>query len=198
MPPTDASLVFQGGPDASYGLSFRAPEGQALVAGNYEDADRGSGDSPLRPQIEAVTLGHACNFSAGRFVVHEIVRDPGSGNVERLAVDFLHYCDPSSGDAPLIGGLRYQSSVPLDLQEPTAAAGGDQIALERETVVLDGRNTMPGFAPITQWRWRQVSGTAVTIVDPSESITAFTRRPSPAGTRSAPAPRRPVDLYGRT
>ena len=117
------ALDFQGGPGASYGLTLRAPEGQALVAGNYEDADRGTGDSPLRPQVDAASFGHACNSSAGRFVVHEIVRDPGSGNVERLAVDFMHYCDaPFSGDPPLFGGAALPVvGAARTCSEPTAS-----------------------------------------------------------------------------
>lgn len=165
-------ITFNGTLDTSYGLQFTAPEGQPLVAGNYEGADRTSGDSPLRSQIVAHSSGHGCNSSTGRFVVRELVRDSISGNVERLAVDFEHYCDFAT--LPLLGAVRYQSSVPLHVPEPTAAAGGDQVALERETVVLDGRNTMPGSAPIDQWRWRQVSGPAVSIADRNQSIATFT------------------------
>jgi K319-like protein len=126
----------------------------------------------LRGLIHAQAFGHACNTGAGRFVVREVVRDPGSGAITSFAADFEHYCDGQ--DLPVFGALRYQSTVPLDLDEPTAAAGLDQIALERGTVVLDGRHSMPGAGDITEWRWRQVSGPPVTLSGSDESIATFT------------------------
>lgn len=139
-----------------YGLEFTAPEGQLLAPGNYEKVDAWSDDSPLRPAIRVNTQGHTCSSVTGRFVVRELVRDSGSGEITSFAADFEHYC--GGQDMPLLGALRFNSTVPLDIAEPTAAAGADQIALERDIVVLDGRNSMPGSASITDWRWLQIAG----------------------------------------
>jgi hypothetical protein len=104
--------------------------------------------------------------------VHELARDPGSGEITSFAADFEHYCDGQN--LPLFGALRFQSTAPLDIAEPTAAAGADRIALERDTVVLDGRHSMPGSGEITDWRWQQVAGSPVKLIDSDESVATFT------------------------
>lgn len=169
------SIVFEfvGDGNVAYGLIFQAPEGQALAPGNYEDAYLWQDDSPLNPNVQAFSFGHTCTANLGRFVVRELVRDSGSGQVTSFAADFEHYCSFGALDLPLFGSLRFRSDVPLDLAEPTAAAGADQVALERDAVVLDGRHSMPGSSAITTWHWRQISGPPVTLTDPDASIASF-------------------------
>ncbi len=164
-------VTFESGTQG-FGLAFAAPEGEALAPGNYEDAVNDGDESPLSPRIGAASSGRSCGTSKGRFVVRELARDVATGEVTSLALDFEHYCDRQA--VPLTGAVRYRSSVPLDPPEPTASARADQVALEREIVVLDGSHTMQGVSAISTWRWHQLAGTPVEIDDDGESIATFT------------------------
>lgn len=172
------TLGFNGG-TVAFGVTIAAPSGQELAVDNYERTERNATlFSPKRPTLEVGSLGRGCNDPRGRFVVREIILAP-DGTAERLAVDFEQYCDGQ--DVPLTGALRYQSSVPIDIPEPTAAAGPDRRLLERDNVTLDGRNTMPGAGSVTTWQWQQVAGPAVQLVDANTSVARFVA-PSVPGT----------------
>lgn len=155
----------------NYGLQFSAPAGQTLTADNYENVRTGGGPSPLRPGMNINALGRGCDVASGRFVVREIAFDPSTGQLSRLAVDALQYCD---GPAPLQANLRFNSSIPLNVAAPTAAAGADQDVLERDDVVLDGSNTLPGTGTISSYQWVQITGTPVTLANATSAITTFT------------------------
>jgi hypothetical protein len=155
-----------------YGFVFEAPDGKVLAPGNYELADRFIDEAPLLPEIQAFASGKACNTSYGRFVILELEHDPVTGLISAFAAEMEHWCD--NDDTPLRASLRYQSSMPLHLPMPVAAAGMDRIAVERELVPLDGRGTLPGFQEtITQWQWSQIQGTPVELTGAETSMARF-------------------------
>lgn len=159
-------------PHDYFSFLFQAPDGQVLAPGNYELADRFIDEAPLLPKIDASTFGKSCNISYGRFVILELERDPVTGLISSFAAEMEHWCDIDT--TPLRASLRYQSSVPLHLPRPVAAAGMDRIAVERELVPLDGRGSLPGFQEtITQWQWRQIEGTPVELTGAETSMARF-------------------------
>jgi hypothetical protein len=154
----------------SLGMTLAAPVGGTLRVGNYEGAQRAAFAAPVRPGLEIDAVGRGCDTVTGRFVIREIAFDT-SGTLTRFAADATQYCD---GTGPLNIALRYQSSIPVNVPGPTAAAGGDQDVLERASVTLDGRNTMPGTGTVASWAWTQVSGPAVTLTNANTSVASFT------------------------
>ncbi|HYM42000.1 MAG TPA: hypothetical protein VET46_04440 [Steroidobacteraceae bacterium] len=151
------------------GMTFSAPVGQTLHVGNYEGAQNALAAAPVRPGMLIEAPGRACDTIIGRFVIREIAFAT-SGTLTRFAADALQYCD---GGSALNIAVRYQSSIPVTVTAPTAAAGGDQDVLERSAVALDGRNTMPGTGNITSWQWTQVSGPPVTLTNATTSAASF-------------------------
>lgn len=83
--------------------------GSALGPGVYEDAHN-SRDATRQPLLRVTGDGKGCNQSAGRFVIHELVRDVG-GAITTLAVDIEHNCDEDPNPAHL--EIRLASAVPL-------------------------------------------------------------------------------------
>jgi hypothetical protein len=137
-----------------WNLQFRAPAGQELTPGSYEGVVR----APFRtstPGLEAYGNGNGCNAVVGRFRVHEIFRD-GAGNITSLAVDFEHRCDfPTGAKPPLLGTLRYNSTVPIvpavvSLTPSTVPQAGHAITW---TAAVIG-----GAGPLQYRFWRQDHG----------------------------------------
>lgn len=93
-----------------WSLYFGAADGQVLVAGTYENAERFAFKSPGHPGIDFTGDGRGCNTIRGRFDLREIERD-AAGTVVKLAIDFEQHCE---GMGPgLFGQVRYNSDVPL-------------------------------------------------------------------------------------
>jgi hypothetical protein len=79
-------------------LSFAAPTGQPLVAGDYPGAARFQ-DVGV-PGLDVNGNGRGCNTVVGSFTVSEAVYGP-NGYVQTLAVSFEQHCD---GDAAALRG----------------------------------------------------------------------------------------------
>ena len=93
-----------------WNLYFGAADGQVLVPGSYENAERFAFKSPGHPGLDFTGDGRGCNGITGRFDLREIELD-ASGQVVKLAIDFEQHCE---GMAPaLFGQVRYNSDVPL-------------------------------------------------------------------------------------
>ena len=151
---------------------FAPPVGQALTAGVYTDLTAEQYLLPIKPSMNVGLNGVGCNSYGGFFVVREIAID-GNGIPTDLAIDFRIHCNT---DDPtwLYGSIRYNNSLPVAVDEPTAVAGPDQIALAGSHVTLDGSLSTPGNAGITSYQWNEVSGPTVTLSDPTAAATGFT------------------------
>ncbi|MFI4921363.1 MAG: hypothetical protein ACHQAZ_06955, partial [Gammaproteobacteria bacterium] len=88
-----------------------------------------------------------------------------------LAVDFLQHCDGSS--AVLRGAYRYNSTVPILINEPTAYAGPNQQIQDPGTVTLDGSASFPAWGTIVSYQWKQLGGAHVTLAKTNTAITSF-------------------------
>jgi len=113
----------------------------------------------------------------GRFIVREVVYGPAN-EVQRLAVDFVQECDFTP---PLLGFVRYNSTIPLVVPVPNAAAGSDLVVDEGQTVQLDGSKSSDADGSVVSYRWLQRSGPAVVIADPAAAVTTFTAPSAPEG-----------------
>ncbi len=135
-------------------LQFRAPAGHELTAGSYESAVRAAFRTNT-PGLDAFGDGHGCNKVTGRFTVHEISRD-GAGNITALAVDFEHRCDvPAGPQAPLLGTLRYNSTVPV---VPTVVSFTPNRAPVAGHSVTWTATVIGGAGPLQYRFWRQDNG----------------------------------------
>ncbi len=109
----------------SWTLVFGAPFNQPLQPGTYMNAQH----SPVQP-LEAPDLyvAHSalCNSISGTFTVREISQGM-FGELLTLAVDFEQYCDGAS--QPLIGELRFNSSVPTSIPLPPIISLEDPLNL---------------------------------------------------------------------
>lgn len=83
------------GSDGGYALSLRAPDGQTLGVGVYENARAGSASDPALPYLEFRHDERRCEAAGGRFEITDIATDP-SGYVERLSVNFEQRCAGST------------------------------------------------------------------------------------------------------
>lgn len=172
-----ATSDFQVIPDfhRKWTLAFFGPIGsEILQPGNYELAARGPPVALGRAGMDISAAFRGCNRLEGRFVVLESVYDTNAKRYSKLAIDFEQRCLEALGNLPLKGALRIRSTVPLVRERPDAAAGADQVVSAGSSVQLDGNRTIPGTGSITTWRWRQLTGPAVTLSSPTQPTSSFT------------------------
>ncbi len=106
----------------SISLSMQGAGAELLAVGQYLDAT--SPSYQQRPEAGfSVSANHkACNIVEADFEILELERD-AQGQVERLAVDFIQFCEGSS-IFPLYGFLRYNATADYFL---IADDDGDEI-----------------------------------------------------------------------
>jgi len=88
----------------SLNLTFAAPNQERLRVGEYRKAMRYPNGDDL-PGISLEAKGRSGIQPSGSFVIWEL--EMKEKNVVRLAVDFVHRCDPTG--PPLYGMLRFNS-----------------------------------------------------------------------------------------
>ena len=158
-------------------VSFNAPRAAAFIADNYEEAQRFPFNSPTKPGLIQSGEWRTCSYVDGRFVVREVVF--GAANeVLSLAVDFEQHCDFTP---PLFGFVRYNSTIPLVVPTPNAAAGPDLVVDEGQLVPLDGSKSSDGDGSIVAYRWLQQSGPTVVLSDPTAAVATFVAPQVPTG-----------------
>jgi hypothetical protein len=110
---------------------------------------------------------------AGTYVVRDIgvqTNGEGSFTISRLAVDFIQFCDGSTG--PLIGAYRYNSKTTM-LTPPAANAGPTLSVNSPGLVTLDGSASFPGIAGPVTYSWKQTAGPAVTLQNGTQAVAQF-------------------------
>lgn len=176
---------------------FRAPSGQPLRVGSYENA-RDYEQTPLGPQHlpgmfwEVDRL--SCVPSRGRFDVREIGKDT-SGQVTRFAADFQYVCEGST--RWLRGELRVDSAVPVGEVAPIARSGPDLQVRSARTFTLDGGASGSALGLGTTASWRQVSGPAIGIEQPASKVTGAEAPTVASGTATAEFELQVEDAAGR-
>jgi hypothetical protein len=153
LTPTEVALNVNG--SAFLQVIFTPAQGQTLVVGPYEGADRLPFNPPSpKPGIAVSVAGSNC-LVAGRFSVLDIAYD-SSFNIVSLALDFEAGCNGTS--PPVYGELRLNSPVPFTFQKPAGAITPDpfgftaQAHLAGGTTVVSNTTTIYGLnapSPIT-------------------------------------------------
>jgi hypothetical protein len=162
-----------------YGLSdayviLYSAQGQQLTTGVYADLDT---TAPDHAGLDFGADGRACDRTIGSMTILEIARD-ASGNVTKLAVDFVTRCDLGS---PTYGSVRYNSTIPQSAPLVFASAGRSQNAVGGDGVTLNADLSYTGSATSVSYAWQQVSGPPVTLISPSGDRVTFTA-PAAGGT----------------
>lgn len=157
-------------PSNNWTLDFAAPSGVALAGTSFPDAMRYPFQSPLGAGLSMEGDGRGCNTLKGWFRVHEYVLDK-SGNVKKLAVDFLQNCEVTM--PPLYGVVRINSKFPLTIPETVAIAGRDVTVIAGQTATLDGTQSFTRKHSPLAYSWSQLDGPAVTLANPTSATPSF-------------------------
>jgi hypothetical protein len=116
-----ARLTYHGGVEVSirthdgWTLTFGPPDNDQLKVGVYDEAERFAFQSPTHPGLDVSGAGRGCNELSGRFQLLDFAYDLASGEVQRLAINFVQHCE--GGPAALTGAFRYNIAPPPN-QEP--------------------------------------------------------------------------------
>lgn len=147
------SVFYQG--NDFYTLDFGPPLGTPFTAGAYENAQRFAFADPGRPGLDISGAGRGCNTVTGRFDVLDF--QAVGDTVQRAAIDFEQHCEGAS--AALRGELRINYVRP---GAPVANAGNDSSVRVGANALLDGSASTDNHG-IALYRWRQLSGPAVSL-----------------------------------
>lgn len=95
--------------DESWSLEFAAPEGESLVAGKYNSAQRAAFHNPVKPGIDISGAGRGCNTLTGQFTIREI-KFSKPDELRALGVDFEQHCENAKpslhGSIDVVGGKK--------------------------------------------------------------------------------------------
>ncbi|MEP7156889.1 MAG: hypothetical protein ABI905_14010 [Betaproteobacteria bacterium] len=127
-----------------WNFAFAAADGGLLAPGTYSLVAR----TPALPSTAGLSVTHNgyqyCTTITGQFTVHEITY--GATGIDKLAIDFVHYCSGYSG--PLYGYLRINSSVPVVAvadDSPSPFSFNAQTGVARSTVLTSNSLTPTGY-----------------------------------------------------
>ena len=160
-----------------WSLDFVPPVNTGLALGVYSTSTQYPFKQPEQPGLLVSSGRVICNTTVGRFVIRDLAIV--NGTITRFAVDFEQHCN---GITPaLTGALRFNSAVPVTVQEPTADAGPDQYAVAGESVELAGSVFSQGGGTIAGRQWTQLSGPSVILADATDPGTSFAAPIVPPG-----------------
>lgn len=95
-------------------LEIGAPKGQLLEVGSYQNARR-MPDNKDEASLDFGIDGRGCNRIIGAFEILEWKIDKYN-QIEACAINFVLHCE---GRHPAFGGLRYNSSLPIQTNDST-------------------------------------------------------------------------------
>lgn len=152
-------------------LGISTPSGTGLVPGLYAGAVQAGGNGTgYLPTLRVSGQARGCISSTGWFRIVEI--DVASdGAVEKLAVEFLTWCD--GVDSPLFGAVRIDSELPAPSRDTYAVAGRRIIADQGQLVSLEGSfSASLSNAPLS-YAWTQTGGPVVHLAGATTATPTF-------------------------
>lgn len=152
-----AKISYQG--ESYWSFNFGAIQGTGLTIGTYLNATRFL-TTTTNPVMSISGAGRGCNKLEGLFEVLDVSRDIDE-KISTLAIDFEQHCE---GFVPALYGQVRVNYV--DPSVPTADAGVDTSVASGETVTLSAINSTDGDGSVVGYRWTQVSGIPLNIIDP--------------------------------
>ena len=154
IPFTSTSALLRISHESGYSFSFLATHGQQLQPGVYSNAIQTPLSPGKLPGLEVKGYGRTCYQINGEFVIYEfdLVSNPN-----RIALDFVQYCDNS--DKKLTGSIRINSDLPDPYPYPVAVIKANQAKVnEGAPVVIQGQSSFSKVATITNYSWSQIEG----------------------------------------
>jgi hypothetical protein len=163
-----AHVLFDGGPER-WEFDFANNVGTPLAVGSY------SVTVTSLPGMGVSHDGSGCDQTHGTLQILDIAF--ANDVLQRLAVDFVQYCDSSTG--PLTGQLRYNVVL------PDANAGGDQTASAGSNVTLSGMASVATVGTLQGYSWVQASGPTASISNANTASASIVVPALTAGATSA-------------
>ncbi|WP_395338723.1 PKD domain-containing protein [Ningiella sp. W23] len=140
--------------DSGFDFLFVPPNNRILEPNVFLDAERAPFRGPLNPGMDVGSSGRGCNTIAGEFYIYELDFE---GNNQKLAMDFVQYCD--SNTSKLTGSIRIDSDVEVPYTQPIAVIRvGSQSIVEGQTVELNASSSFSSVSDITNYQWEKLVG----------------------------------------
>lgn len=161
--------------DSFFSLHFAAIAGGTLLPGTYLAAERWPFQSAGHPGLDVSGQGRGCNQLTGQFTILEL---NGATAPPQFGARFVQSCEGT--EPPLRGTVLLNAIAPGN---PVASIAGPSLALPNAPVRLDGSGSTSTGSALVAFKWRQLSGPAVTMSDPAQPILQFTMPSTSASLR---------------
>ena len=147
-------------------FSFMGPDGAPLEVGRYDNTSPAAA-VPGYASLDYIYGNTGCSTGPpGYFIVREYENPASLNGVAHVAVDYFYRCgafvDIRRPDTTF-GSIRINSDIPAMEFPPWADGGLDIYVDEGDAVGLGAERSIPGDAPITGIRYRQLSGPLISV-----------------------------------
>ena len=154
----------------NFTITLSDPAGEQVTVA-YADTGRGTATSGTDyTALAAGTMTIAQGATSGTIAVAVL----GDGVTERNETIVLALSNPTNARFVVQSMATWTGTIRDDDGFPVANAGADQTVSEGATVTLTGSGSDPDGDPITEYRWTQTAGPAVTLSSVTTLTTSFT------------------------
>ena len=159
-----------GSTNLNFTITLSDPAGEQITVA-YADTGRGTATSGTDyTALAAGTMTIAQGATTGTIAVEVL----GDGVTERDETIELALSNPTNARFVVQSMATWTGTIRDDDGFPVANAGADQTVSEGATVTLTGSGSDPDGDTITEYRWTQTAGPAVTLTSATGTTTSFT------------------------
>ena len=159
-----------GSTNLNFTITLSDPAGEQITVA-YADTGRGTATSGTDyTALAAGTMTIAQGATTGTIAVEVL----GDGVTERDETIELALSNPTNARFVVQSMATWTGTIRDDDGFPVANAGPDQTVSEGATVTLTGSGSDPDGDTITEYRWTQTAGPAVTLSSATGTTTSFT------------------------
>ena len=159
-----------GSTNLNFTITLSYPAGEQVTVA-YADTGRGTATSGTDyTALAAGTMTIAQGATTGTIAVEVL----GDGVTERNETIVLALSNPTNARFVVQSMATWTGTIRDDDGFPVANAGPDQTVSEGATVTLTGSGSDPDGDTITEYRWTQTAGPAVTLSSATGTTTSFT------------------------
>ena len=159
-----------GSTNLNFTITLSDPAGEQITVA-YADTGRGTATSGTDyTALAAGTMTIAQGATTGTIAVEVL----GDGVTERDETIELALSNPTNARFVVQSMATWTGTIRDDDGFPVANAGADQEVSEGATVTLTGSGSDPDGDTITEYRWTQTAGPAVTLSSATGTTTSFT------------------------
>jgi len=147
-------------------FTFLGPDNSVIRVGRYDNTSPAAA-VPGFASLDYVYGNSGCSTGPpGYFIVREFEYPSGTDGLTHIAIDYFYRCgafvDIRRPDTTF-GSIRINSDIPAMEFPPWADGGLDIYVDEGDAVGLGAERSIPGDAPITGMRYRQLSGPPISV-----------------------------------